>query len=85
MNDKIKELAIKSMDSYPSFDNIARGQYSNSQYNSAIEQMMTTFAELIVQECARIAAEVGDSNVKLGYLVPRECSDKIKKHFGVEE
>ena len=51
MNDKIKELALKSMDSYPSFDNIARGQYSNSQYNSAIEQMMTMFAELIVQEC----------------------------------
>lgn len=49
------------------------------------EKEMLEFSQLIIQECARIAAEVGDSNVKLGYLVPRECSDKIKKHFGVKE
>ena len=46
--------------------------------------MMITFAESIVQECARVAAEVGESYVKLGYLVPHECSDEIKKHFGIE-
>jgi hypothetical protein len=43
------------------------------------------FAELIIRECARIAAYVGENNVKLGYLVPLECSDTIKQHFGIEE
>ena len=41
-------------------------------------------AELIVQECAEVAAKVGEGYVKMGYVVPLECSNKIKEHFGVE-
>lgn len=82
MNDKIKELALKSMDSYPSFDNVARGQYSNSQYNSAIEQMMTTFAELIVKECANLCDKdyerCGQDGA--GWRLAR----MIEEHFGIE-
>ena len=72
MNSKIKELLS------PKF--IEWGADSDDNFSEELEK----FAVLIVQECARIAAEVGDGNVKLGYLVPRECSDKIKEHFGVK-
>ena len=59
MNDKIKELAVQAMHKhFPSFDNItARGQYSSSTYNRAIEEMMLMFAESIVRECADAAEE----------------------------
>ena len=80
MNERIKELArtagIKEIYIDAGYGIITK----TVLYEEDIEE----FANLIVQECARIAAEVGDGNVKLGYLVPRECSDKIKKHFGVE-
>ncbi len=78
MNENIKELALKSMDSYPSFDNVALGQYSNSQYNSAIEQMMTTFAELIVKECCHVMSE---HDQFYGEVM---MSPVLKEHFGVE-
>lgn len=43
------------------------------------------FAELIVKECAKVAAKVGEGYVQMGYVVPHECSDKIKEHFGVDD
>ena len=45
---------------------------------------LAKFAELIVRECADVAAKVGEGYVQMGYVVPHECSDKIKQHFGVE-
>ena len=70
MNERIKELAEQA------------GFYS-SEYGNA-EESFIKFAELIVEECAEVAAKVGEGYVKMGYVVPLECSNKIKQHFGVK-
>ena len=53
-------------------------------FDSIYSNQLEKFAELIVRECADVAAKVGEGYVQMGYVVPLECSDKIKKHFGVK-
>jgi hypothetical protein len=48
--------------------------------NVCVSNEMKKFAELIVQECAKIAGKAEYSDT---WLEPVE--DAIKKHFGVEE
>ena len=76
MNEKIKQLYNRALYEYfgEEYKNCELDIYPEDQY----------FAELIIKECARIAAHVGENNVKLGYLVPLECSNTIKEHFGVK-
>jgi hypothetical protein len=78
MNERIKELAVQTK----VMDVMMR---RSDGYFLSKEQDIEKFAELIVKECARIAEEVGAAYVLMGYVVPHECSDKIKQHFGVTE
>lgn len=87
MNERIKELAVQAMDKhFPSFDNItARGQYSSSTYNRAIEEMMLMFAELIVRECVEIveASKAGFSQVPAEVALDLTAKN-IKAYFGLK-
>lgn len=84
-SDKIKELAVQAMDKhFPSFDNItARGQYSSSTYNRAIEEMMLMFAELIVKECLDACNENNKSYY--AHVGIAACVKSIRQRFGIEE
>lgn len=72
MNEKIKELAIRSgMEDYPTYG-------VNTLYGDA---EITKFAELIVQECARVCTQ---ENPDPRDSVELQCSNRIKEHFGIE-
>ncbi len=51
--------------------------------NGDLEYDMEKFAELLIRECARVAAEVGDLRTGVEYVIPQLCSLEIKKHFGI--
>ena len=76
MNERIRELALQantaSKEIYES---------DNWEYNCAAwcAQDLEKFAELIVQECARVADQWVDDEDNGHNLV----SAKLKKHFGV--
>ena len=65
MNERIKQLSIEA--GFPEWS------------NHAIEFELEKFAELIVQECADVCQNFGESGD--GYT----CSYEILEHFGVEE
>jgi hypothetical protein len=69
MNERIKELMKKSMVKSPDMSKPGRKELNPEK-----------FAELIVQECARIAEESDTSWSGAG----PEAASQIKKHFGVE-
>ena len=75
MNQRIKELAL---------DSGAVATNYGKDINPVCKVDIQKFAELIVKECAEVAAKVGEGYVKMGYVVPLECSNKILEHFGVE-
>ena len=67
MNERIRELALEA--------GIASRKYSFGQYwEGNLTEEQIRFAELIVRECAKIAADQGV--IKPEY--------RIRKHFGVE-
>jgi hypothetical protein len=91
MNERIRELAYEAED-YA--DGIVD---QGGEFHEAYTQK---FAELIVQECAKICIEQNVSNLDLDVihesgkftlqdLATKSCgenlSNQIKKHFGVEE
>ena len=43
------------------------------------------FAELIVQECVKVCADRGKHHDGLYSAWASDCSERIGKHFGVEE
>jgi ATP phosphoribosyltransferase len=73
MNERIGQLAEQ-----------AGFTVENGHIQSLAYKQTEKLIELIVRECADVAAKVGEGYVKMGYTVPLECSDKIKQHFGVE-
>jgi hypothetical protein len=51
-----------------------------------IEDKFAKFAELIVLECVNLVDDMADSEDSDGYFwTIQNVSQKIKKHFGVEE
>ena len=78
MNEQIEKLAVQAFSFASAADD---SDESDANWWNAYNEK---FAELIVQECAEVAAKVGEGYVKMGYVVPLECSNKIKEHFGVE-
>lgn len=75
MNEKLKELGIEACCQYqPLFDNIGMGQYTKSQYNKAIEDMMHKFAELIIQEMLQTCENHPE-------WTGRMIGEQIKYHF----
>jgi hypothetical protein len=74
MNERIKQLALKAFQ--PINDITSEGVADRRTFNQLwFEHYNQNFAELIVQECAKIADKAE----------PYKASDLIKKHFGVEE
>ena len=65
MNERIKELLDE-----------AQGSIDPMQQDANVFEK---FAELIVKECAGIAAIYSEEGVEFN------CGDAIKEHFGVEE
>ena len=43
------------------------------------------FAELIIKECAQVCADRGKHHDGLYSAWASDCSERIEKHFGVEE
>jgi hypothetical protein len=76
MNENIKRLAEKAME-------YAAEQYGPQRQGEKVWNPYTydqKFAELIVQECAKVACTHMEINEGIDYNV----GDVIKKHFGVE-
>ena len=74
MNQRIRELAGRAL------DKVVPYTWTTLDYDE-IQKLQEYFAELIVQECSRIADD-WVNNEDNGKNYP---SDKIKQHFGVEE
>jgi hypothetical protein len=73
MNEKIKELAEQSGAFYASgFDEVS------SEF-CLVDDMIETFAELIIKECINVISRNSDP------FVPTPYSHAIKNNFGVEE
>ncbi len=92
MNDRIKQLWSQAGGHYDSGNQHTWPQYTIDNPEK--------FAELIIQECAKICIEQNVSNLDLDViresgkftlqdLATKSCgenlSNKIKQHFGVEE
>ena len=74
MNERIKELAIKSgFKKYKNDD----GLYSPYIEGYDIDDELEEFAKSIIQKCAKVA----DDNFNKGFC---PVGDYIKQHFGVE-
>ena len=74
MNQRIRELAGRAL------DKVVPYTWTTLDYDE-IQKLQEYFAELIVQECSRIADD-WVNNEDNGKNYP---SDKINEHFGVEE
>jgi hypothetical protein len=74
MNERIDELMIEAG---ARFEFLHGVHYDDFQYKK--------FAELLIQECARIVPNTDLEDVDGGdSAVLRAASDQIKEHFGVE-
>ena len=77
MNERIKQLALQSQLVYETTD----GKVYNSWEDYVdLTEYVEKFAELIVRECAEFVSS-DRQNDEYGVFV----SNRIKKHFGVEE
>jgi hypothetical protein len=77
MNERLKELELEA--AYGNID--PNGPFTAEEFN----QFTAKFAELIVEECRIVVAQVFRKNpIELcGPLA--EADDEIARHFGVEE
>jgi hypothetical protein len=71
MNERIQKLAEQALN-----------EYNATYHNEAKipEAYLKKFAELIVEQCFRVALIEGK-----GYLDPVKLRNAMKQHFGVEE
>ena len=90
MNERIKELALQAGFAMEVGDPNSPPSWWGAGHNNRFEK----FAELIVQECARIARatpcsyEEDEVRQRLGHtwdMASLEAGREIVKHFGVEE
>jgi hypothetical protein len=84
MNERIKELAIQAGFFYEDYKDIWYLEY----HNESCEEEMKKFAELIVQECAKVAYECGPAVVwgsERQFNPVTYTGNQILIHFGVEE
>ena len=78
MNERIKELALKAGMTTTHL-HYGRGP---DPYVLWGENDIETFAELIVQECAKVCSEQRDPS-NLNYKPSEKFSEAVKHHFGV--
>ena len=77
MNKRVKELALLA--GFTSYD---RGELQSPYVEySDISELLDTFAELIVRECAEAAADVVGQAEGVDFGLVEECY----KHFGIEK
>jgi hypothetical protein len=76
MNERIKQLALQA------FDKANNGAISDIKIP---KQFIEKFAELIVRECVKVCADRGKHHDGLYSAWASDCSERIGKHFGVEE
>ena len=77
MNERIKQLAIQA--------DIKFLEFHGKEYCEAWVEQQEKFAELIVRECVKVCADRGKHHDSLYSAWASDCSERIGKHFGVEE
>ena len=78
MNERIRQLAEQATSIV---EMVGPEGYTSSYANFDKEK----FAELIVRECVQVCADRGKHHDGLYSAWASDCSDRIGKHFGVEE
>jgi len=73
MNERIKELAEQA------------GFVPEADWDGILHFDKEKFAELIVRECVKVCADRGTHHDGLYSAWADDCSERIGKHFGVEE
>jgi len=82
MNDQIRQLAEQAgIDFFNSTD----PEYFGRVYCEGWSEQQQKFAELIVRECVKVCADRGKHHDSLYSAWASDCSERIGKHFGVEE
>jgi len=78
MNERINKLFGQAMDqSIP--------ETWTTLTHSQLSILKDKFAELIVRECIQVCADRGKHHDGLYSAWANDCSERIGKHFGVEE
>ena len=80
MNERIRELARKA--------NMVEVEYSPGFPDIRYPKNFEKFAELLIQECAKVSKQSVTCGFEVGvtnFYLPGYVEGKIKKHFGVEE
>jgi hypothetical protein len=85
MNERIEKLKKHAMIRVNNPTVNSNGKVICDNWEDGIS--LSKFAQLIVEECASIAREVGNSTDPSDFALDRcfEIEEKIKQHFGVEE
>ena len=81
MNERIRQLVKQA-------GGIQHDEDGNELTPILVGKDLEKFAELIVEECAKVIVNGGYRNPALGEkhsLTPPEIATMIKEHFGVEE
>ena len=77
MNERIQKLLKVAIEDIPRGYNPGTGYYVPGEF-------FEKFAELIVEECARIVINNGIATATHDQMVRQDCVNEIKQHFGVE-
>ena len=86
MNQRILQLAVEADEYTKQTVHYYQGQFNGLTWEGKIKQTRDTkFAELIVQECAQVCADRVAHHDGLYSAWASDCSERIEKHFGVEE
>jgi hypothetical protein len=80
VNERIRELAEQANMTFNGTD--LSGSIGRVQ---CYEDELEKFAELIVNECARIVTNNGIATATHDQMVRQDCVNEIKLHFGVEQ
>jgi len=78
--EKIRELAFRA-----GFCRSDEGEFSNTMIGTTHEDALKNFAELMIRECVKVCADRGKHHDGLYSAWASDCSERIGKHFGVEE
>ena len=83
MNERIKELALQAGLQQRVWNSLGKElpMWQEDPDNPGLDK----FAELIVRECVKVCADRGTHHDGLYSAWADDCSERIGKHFGVEE
>ena len=84
MNERIREL-VKQAGGHFSTHTLTSNPVQHRESIELWDKNIEKFAELIVKECAQVCADRGKHHDGLYSAWASDCSERIGKHFGVEE